>query len=93
MTEVFARVAEVGSISYMRFSANSHISRIQCHVGSMLRLGFLWSSFPGLSDDKQGSPDVLRIEEISYHFSMSVTKIGILIRIYSPSLASVQWLQ
>lgn len=93
MTEVFACVAEVGSISGTRLSGSSHVSCIQWHAGSMLRLGFLWSLFPGLSDDQQGSPDVLRIEEISYHFSTSVTKIGVLIRIHSPGLALVQWLQ
>lgn len=93
MTEVFACVAEVGSISGTWFSGSSHVSCIQWHAGSMLRLGFLWSLFPGLSDDQQGSPDVLRIEEISYHFSTSVTKIGILIWIYSSGLALVQWLQ
>lgn len=81
-----------GAASAVCGSQETHISHLQCHVGSMLSLGFLWSLFPGLCDDQQGSPDVLRTEEISYYFSASITKIGIPIRIDSPSLGLVQWL-
>lgn len=86
MTEVFACVAElVGSSCCTWFSGHSHIGCIQCHVGTVLSLAFLCSLFPGPSDDQQGSPDVLRVEEISCHFSTSVTKIGVPTWVYSPS--------